>query len=247
MGFKAVEAETRPTGLFWVKGRANNLLLKEVKLKRDAMNSGDVFILDSEEGIWQWSGKDSNAHERSKAAAFCASLKAERGGKVAVTTLAEGETDGEAEAAAFWRHLPGERKLLGIRVGDIKVKASALGGDDEEVKAFEPVLFRLSDRMVGGGVAFSKAGTGQQMPISMLQSGDAFILDTGFAIFIWIGQGASQSEKVSAFPYAQKYLKDYKRPPVLPITRYAEGKEARSFLELFGPPEAKGACCCVVS
>jgi hypothetical protein len=81
----------------------------------------------------------------------------------------------------------------------------------------------------------------------MLQSGDAFILDTGFAIFIWIGQGASQSEKVSAFPYAQKYLKDYKRPPVLPITRYAEGKEARSFLELFGPPEAKGACCCVVS
>ena len=246
-GFKAVEAETRPTRLFWVKGRANNLLLKEVKPKRDAMNSGDVFILDSEEGIWQWSGTDSNAHERSKAAAFCASLKADRGGKVAVTTLVEGEADGEAEAPAFWRHLPGERKLLGIKVGDIKVKSSAVGGDDEDVKAFEPALFRVSDRVVGGGVAFSKAGTGQQMPISKLQSGDAFILDTGFAIFIWVGQGASQSEKVSAFPYAQKYLKDYKRPPVLPITRYAEGKEAPSFLKLFGPAEAKDACCCVVS
>ena len=71
----------------------------------------------------------------------------------------------------------------------------------------------------------------------------------GFEIFIWVGQGASQSEKVSAFPYAQKYLKDYKRPPVLPLTRYAEGKEPSSFLELFGPPEAQGACasCCVVS
>ena len=33
----------------------------------------------------------------------------------------------------------------------------------------------------------------------------------------------------------QQYLKDYKRPPVLPITRYAEGKEAPSFLKLFGP------------
>ena len=71
----------------------------------------------------------------------------------------------------------------------------------------------------------------------------------GFEIFIWVGQGASQSEKVSAFPYAQKYLKDYKRPPVLPLTRYSEGKEPSSFLELFGPPEAQGACasCCVVS
>jgi len=64
---------------------------------------------------------------------------------------------------------------------------------------------------------------------------------------IWVGQNASQSEKVSAFPYAQKYLKDYKRPPVLPITRYAEGKEASNFLELFGPAEAKANCCCVIS
>ena len=64
---------------------------------------------------------------------------------------------------------------------------------------------------------------------------------------IWIGQGASQSEKVSAFPYAQKYLKDHKRPPVLPITRYAEGKEASSFTQLFGPPAAKGGACCVIS
>lgn len=247
-GFKSVEAETRPTRLFWVKGRANNMLLKEVKLRRDSMNSGDVFILDSEEGIWQWSGKESNAHERSKAAAFCASLKADRGGKVAVTTLVEAESDGEAEAPAFWKHLPGERKLLGLKVADIKVKTAAVGGGDEEVKAFEPVLFRVSDRMVGGGASFSKVGAGKQIPISKLQSDDAFILDTGFEIFIWVGQGASQSEKVSAFPHAQKYLKDHKRPPVLPLTRYAEGKEPASFLELFGPPEAQGACsCCVVS
>ena len=32
----------------------------------------------------------------------------------------------------------------------------------------------------------------------------------------WVGKGASASERVSAFPYAQKYLKSYKRPPVLP-------------------------------
>ena len=64
------------------------------------------------------------------------------------------------------------------------MRTSLSGGDDDAVKAFEPVLYRLSDRAVGGGVAFTKAGTGKLMPISKLKSGDAFILDTGFEIFV---------------------------------------------------------------
>ena len=45
-GFKKVEAEVRPTRLLRVKGRAGNIAVTEVARKRDAMNSGDVFILD---------------------------------------------------------------------------------------------------------------------------------------------------------------------------------------------------------
>ena len=71
------------------------------------------------------------------------------------------------------------------------MKTAAVGGDDEEVKAFEPVLFRVSDRMVGGGVAFSKAGAGKQISISKLQSDDAFILDTGFELSSHVRPGAS--------------------------------------------------------
>ena len=33
-----------------VKGRGGNILLREVDCKRSAMNSGDVFILDCDEG-----------------------------------------------------------------------------------------------------------------------------------------------------------------------------------------------------
>ena len=49
-GFKKVEAEVRPTRLLRVKGRAGNIAVTEVACKRDAMNSGDVFILDCEGG-----------------------------------------------------------------------------------------------------------------------------------------------------------------------------------------------------
>ena len=66
-GFKKVEAEVRPTRLLRVKGRAGNIAVTEVACKRDAMNSGDVYILDADEAIYQWNGEASNAHERSKA------------------------------------------------------------------------------------------------------------------------------------------------------------------------------------
>ena len=42
---------------------------------------------------------------------------------------------------------------------------------------------------------------------------------------------------MSAFPFAQKYLKDYHRPPVLPITRVSEGNEPLRFTSLWSGPE----------
>ena len=140
--------------------------------------------------------------------------------------------------------------MLGIKVADIKVQTAEKGGDDDAVKAFEPVLYRLSDRMVGSGLSCSKLASGSMIPISKLLScnEDIALYDNGFEVWVWVGKGASQSEKVSAFPYAQKYLKDNKRPASLPITREVEGKEERSFLEMFGPAEkADGCACCVIS
>ena len=46
--------------MYQVKGRAQNVLLKQVNKSRNAMNSGDVFILDTEDVIYQWNGSDSN-------------------------------------------------------------------------------------------------------------------------------------------------------------------------------------------
>lgn len=43
------------------------------------MNSGDVFVLDCDEGIFQWNGRDSNGYERARAAEVCATMHAERG------------------------------------------------------------------------------------------------------------------------------------------------------------------------
>ena len=65
---------------------------------------------------------------------------------------AQGSNDGEAEQPAFWKHLPGTRKLMGIAVGDIQVKSAAEGGDDELQKGFAMSLFKLHEGMgISGG------------------------------------------------------------------------------------------------
>ena len=40
--------------------------------------------------------------------------------------------------------MPGEWKILGIKMGDITVKTSEKGGEDERVSKFTPTLVRLS-------------------------------------------------------------------------------------------------------
>ena len=152
-------------------------------------------------------------------------------------------SDGEDTEAGkiFWAAVPGERKVLGVSVGSFSVKKAEEGGADKEVVAFEPVLFEISDAFrCCGGVGFSKVGTGK-LPISRLNTKSAYVLDTGFELFCWVGKGASPREKSSAMPFAQSYLKRYQRPPVLPITSLKEGREQTRFKTFFGPPEPE-AC-----
>ena len=74
---------------------------------------------------------------------------------------------------------------------------------------------------------------------------DVMLLDTGFHIYLWVGDGASSEEKSSSFPYAHEYIKDHKRPPVMPVTRVTEGKESPKFTEFIGPAVAAQGCCVI--
>ena len=82
-GFTHVEKNAlgeavRKATLLRVKGRGNNVALTEVALKRSAMNSGDCFILDCNEGIYQWNGAAANGFEKSKAMEVCRAMRESR-------------------------------------------------------------------------------------------------------------------------------------------------------------------------
>jgi len=213
-GFKHVKPEEYVPRLLHLKGK-KKIRVTQVDLNRSSLNSGDVFVLDGGLKIWQWNGRKSGPQEKQKGAQLGQAIAGERKGKAKVYVLEEGDKDAE-----FW-------KILG---GEGAVKSAEEGGDDNEADAAasgQKVLFHLSD--ASGKMEFKQVGTGSSCKKSLLNSDDVFILDTGAEVIAWIGKGASANEKKMALGYAQDYLKQYNRPPHVPISRILEGSENSIF------------------
>jgi len=210
-GFKHVEAKEYGARLLHVKGK-KNVVVREVPLKLESLNSGDVFILDHGLDVYQMNGKECGAMERAKAAELTASIKGERGAcKLAVFE----ETDtGDSFANKFWEYLGG-RKPIAAATPDTPAKQ-------------EKKLFRLSDE-TGKMLMVEVKG----FTIKSLDSKDAFILDNGIEIFVWVGKGASKEEKSKGLAYASDYLFKNNRPKTMPLSRILEGSENDAFTRSF--------------
>lgn len=214
-GFTHVETnfqEINPV-LLWIKGNKDNLVLKEVKLSRSKMNSGDVFVLDIGPKIWQWNGTTANIHEKRQGALLLHNLSAERAGRCETFTIEEGEDTIEAQPE-FCQYLPHQSKGI-IFTSDIKVQDAEKAGDDDEITdTFTPVLYSIENNST-----FNKLMTSDKFPKNVLEEDFIYLLDTGFHIFIWIGKDAPSTITMNSMQDAMVYLKKFKRPAVLPISR----------------------------
>lgn len=219
-GFNHVTEKTYQTRLLQVKGTASAVRVTQVELKRDSLNSGDVFILDAGMKVYQFNGSKSSTYEKIKAGQVVRAIKDERGGKPECSMFAEGDTD----AGEFW-------KLLG---GEGPIKTAAAGGADvaaAKTAVSERKLVRLSDAS-GGKLQCTTVKTGSFNKAD-LDTNDVFIVDTGSEVFVWVGKKSNQAEKKNALGYAQKYITENNRPAYLPISRVLEGGENPIFNSLF--------------
>ena len=240
-GFNHVAGEKYSPKLLHFKGeKGNAMIMKEVKLKRSKLNSGDVFVLDLGLKIYTWNGKTSNPHEKMKANEFARSLQSFRGGRPKLVVLDEGQNDESEED--FWAVLPGERRFLGIKVGDIKISAAKAGGDDSDVSARQVALFRLN-RAGSSYKRIASGGAKGTFSRRRLDENDVFLLDDGFAIYVWVGRHASTEERSGAIAAASNYLRAYGRPSVLPIIRISSMREVPKFSSHFYEPEISPGCC----
>jgi gelsolin len=218
-GFTHVKPTEYQPRLMHITGHKKHVQVYQVPIRPESLNDTDCFVLDAGLKIFQFNGTRSSAWEKRKANAVVDELQAQRHGKVRETYIIDGIADsGNALIDEFWTYFGG-------RPGSIP--------DAEEMKEppqVEMTIQHISD--ASGRMEVNEVCRGN-LDRSVLNSDDAFIVDAGAALFVWIGNGANRAEKREAMRRAVEYLQQSGRDTNIPIARVMEGKEPPEFHAAF--------------
>eukprot|EP00834_Sanchytrium_tribonematis_P000850 NODE_17_length_48642_cov_1.199349.p14 type:complete len:371 gc:universal NODE_17_length_48642_cov_1.199349:32600-33712(+) len=217
-GFTKVKPVDYKPRLLHVKGSRKKLVVRQVELHTDSMNSGDVFILDAGLEIYQWNGEKAAAWEKNKANELVRSIQQERLGKPKTFVFDEADKN----ISDFYTKLGSNGKI----------KSAEEGGDDNSVAVLPKKIYRLSD--ASGSMQFSDEtlSTGK-LARSQLDQNDVFVIDNGTEVFVWIGKATTAEERAQGLQYAEKYLKEFNRPMTTPICKVNAGNESEFFWKSF--------------
>lgn len=216
-GFHEVKRDEYETTLFQVKGK-RTVRVSQVPLQASSLSVDDVYVLDAGLELYVYSGKNANRLEKAKALEFVRATREDRGGRANITFI-----DEEPDNAAFWEALGG--------FSEVTRSAESDEHHENEAKKSTTVL-RVSDSSDDLQVEDVTPSSGV-LTKDILKSEDAFIIDVGNEVYVWVGQDASDNERKDALIIAVNYLKKQGRPAHTPITRVVEQGETPVFTALF--------------
>merc|ERR1711935_193592 len=210
-GFNKVKPEEYRPRLLHLQGNMKAVTVREVNITTESLNSSDCFIFDAGMNLYQLNGSRANGAEKMKAAQVSRGIDDERKGKPEVHVFEEGDND--STERKFWELMGGKKAIAKEAPAPAKAGAQA--------------LYRLSD--ASGKMEFKKE---DNCAFATLDTKDVFVFDSGVSIFIWVGKGASKSEKSGAMGYATQYLANNKRSMSTPCAVVREGADCAEFKAL---------------
>jgi len=189
-----------------------------VEMTGSSLNEGDVFILDMDDKIYLWPGKECNVNEKMKALEICTNLrKNERDCKAEIYFPRE---DDEVDKE-FWGHLGGKPPSLNPAVPDTE---NAMGED--QVYYF----YKVSNET---GKLLTTEIKERPLTVEHLDTNDTFILELANHVYIWIGKGANVEEKKNALIIGKQFVKAHNKPKGTRVTRLVEKAEDTLFKSYF--------------
>lgn len=212
-GFHHVEPDKYTPRLMHFSGSGRKVIVNQVPAAKSRLQSGDVFILDMGLKVYQWNGSGASVFEKHKAVEFLNNLKAERSGKRVETEVVDEDTSGMQSSHPFYAALTEQDETDSFVV-------------TEDPADNKPHLYRVSD--ASGSVEFDDVKVGS-ISKSDLDSNDVFLVDTNKFCFVWIGGGASPTEKQSGLGYAHNHLMKTSNP-LRSIVVVKEGQENKDFM-----------------
>ncbi|KAJ4823941.1 Villin-2 [Turnera subulata] len=214
-GFKTPEEEVFETRLYVCKGK-RAIRMKQVPFARSSLNHDDVFILDTENKIYQFNGANSNIQERAKALEVIQFLKDKyHEGTCDVAIVDDGKLDTESDSGEFW-------VLMG---GFAPIGKKVISEDDVVPETTPAKLYSIDD----GGVNAIEG----ELSKGILENNKCYLLDCGAEIFVWVGRVTQVEERKSATQAAEEFVASQNRPKSTRITRLIQGYETHSFKSNF--------------
>uniref|UniRef100_A0A672LQY7 Advillin-like n=1 Tax=Sinocyclocheilus grahami TaxID=75366 RepID=A0A672LQY7_SINGR len=199
-----------PVRLFQIYGsHPTNSKAIEVPALVASLNSNDVFLLKSQNGIYLWYGKGSSGDERAMAKEVASFIG--RGSSEEI--MAEGQEPDE-----FWEILGGK----GPYASDRRLQQVTLD--------HQPRLFECSNK-TGQFIATEVT----QFTQDDLREDDVMLLDTWDQVFLWIGTEANEVERKESVTTCQEFLRTHpgSRDPDTPVIMVKQGFEPPTFTGWF--------------
>jgi hypothetical protein len=209
-GFRKIDESTGkmslPTRLFHVRRDSRVTRCVQVPAQCDSLNQNDAFILQSSDAVYTWFGESSSPFEKSKAGQVAHNIVLASNGNLA---LVEDVTDDNED---FWNAIGGK--------GDIKASANESEVNTLEEYNEERKMYILTD--IESVLKVEEC----EVKIENLVSDDVCLLDTGKAVYVWIGSGSSKREQSQAMLLAQKHIQSMGCINKS-VVRVKEGQESR--------------------
>ncbi|KAK8546213.1 hypothetical protein V6N12_027008 [Hibiscus sabdariffa] len=214
-GFKKPEEEVFETRLYVCRGK-RVVKLKQVPFARSSLNHDDVFILDSEQKIYQFNGANSNIQERAKALEVIQFLKDKyHDGVCKVAIVDDGKLDTESDSGEFW-----------VLFGGFAPIGKKVSHEDDIIPETTPAkLYSITN-----GKVTPMEG---KLSKSLLENDKCYLVDCGSEVFVWVGRATQVEERKAANQAAEGFVARNNRPKATRITRLIQGYETNSFKSNF--------------
>ncbi|XP_021281509.1 villin-3 isoform X1 [Herrania umbratica] len=214
-GFKKPEEEEFETRLYVCRGK-RVVRLKQVPFARSSLNHDDVFILDTQNKIYQFNGANSNIQERAKALEVIQFLKEKyHEGKCDVAIVDDGKLDTESDSGEFW-----------VLFGGFAPIGKKVTCEDDVIPETTPAkLYSITD----GEVKIVEG----ELSKGLLENNKCYILDCGAEVFVWVGRVTQVEDRKAASQVAEEFVTGHNRPKTTRITRVIQGYETNSFKSNF--------------
>ncbi|KAB2046319.1 hypothetical protein ES319_D01G224900v1 [Gossypium barbadense] len=210
-GFKKPEEEEFEKRLYVCRGK-RVVRLKQVPFARSSLNHDDVFILDTQNKIYQFNGANSNIQERAKALEVIQFLKEKyHDGTCDVAIVDDGKLDTESDSGEFW-----------VLFGGFAPIGKKIHNEDDLIPETYPAkLYSITD----GEVKIVEG----ELSKGLLENNKCYLLDCGAEVFVWVGRVTQVEDRKAASQAAEDFVGSQQRPKATRITRVIQGYETNSF------------------